>query len=85
MGYMAEIYWRNAMGMIRRVVFIDCDFNAVRKAAKRWIEETGRGAHIIDTTIHPYTRITADTTPTKGVVPHYQEGSTDAELLGLRY
>lgn len=85
MGYMAEIYWRNSFEMIRREVFTDKSFNVVRKAAEDWLKENA-DANVIETRITPYiSQCAAISAKTLGVVPYLNEGSTDAELLRLRY
>lgn len=84
-GYMAEIYWRNALGMIRREVFLDRNFNAARKAAEDWLK-VNADAKVIETRITQYVS-QCPTLPaqTTGTIPYLNEGSTDAELLRLRY
>lgn len=85
MGYMAEIYWRNSFEMIRREVFTDKSFNVVRKAAEDWLK-VNADAKVIETSITQYVS-QCPTLPaqTTGTIPYLNEGSTDAELLRLRY
>lgn len=85
MGYMAEIYWRNSFEMIRREVFTDKSFNVVRKAAEDWLK-VNADAKVIETRITQYVS-QCPTLPaqTIGTIPYLNEGSTDAELLRLRY
>lgn len=85
MGYMAEIYWLNSFEMIRREVFTDKSFNVVRKAAEDWLK-VNADAKVIETRITQYVS-QCPTLPaqTTGTIPYLNEGSTDAELLRLRY
>lgn len=85
MVYIAEIYWRNSFEMIRREVFTDKSFNVVRKAAEDWLK-VNADAKVIETRITQYVS-QCPTLPaqTTGTIPYLNEGSTDAELLRLRY
>lgn len=84
MGYMAEIYWRNSFEMIRREVFTDKSFNVVRKAVEDWLKANA-DVKVIDTRIAPYENPCPIPVQTTGTIPYLNEGSTDAELLRLRY
>lgn len=84
-GYIAEVYWRDSFDMIRREVFIDTDFGAVARAAEEWIKMFPNKP-IIESQIKPYVDYSSNVPmKTTGVIPYLNEGSTDAEILRLRY
>lgn len=91
MAYRGFIEWQNHFGMIRQEKFYNTSFLKLKQEMEAQMETIKSiaeryPAKILETKVYVVEDIKPQpVTRTNGVIPYLNEGSTDAEILGLRY
>lgn len=91
MAYRGLVEWQNHFGMIRQERFYNTSFAAIKQEIEQRVETIKSiaekyPAKILETKIYMVEDIKPQAiNATNGIVPYQYEGSTDAEILRLRY